>query len=399
MNPPTAPSVSRSLAVRFVIFLGVVSLFADMTYEGARSVYGPFLGKLGAGAFLISIIAGAGELLGYALRLLSGRITDKTGRYWPVAIAGYLINLLSVPALALTGSWPPAAALVITERAGRAVRNPPRDAMLSHASFQIGRGWGFGLHEAMDQTGALIGPLLVALVLAKTGGDFHRGFAVLLVPAALSLSVLMLARRQFPHPQHLEIEVAAPAAAGTVTRPFWVYAAGAGLIAAGFADFPLIAYHFAQHSTFSSAAIPITYSLGMGAAAVGALLFGKLFDRLGLVSTVVGVVVAAAFAPLVFFGKAPLALGGIGLWGLGLGIQESAMRARIAMLVPGERRASAYGLFDFVFGICWFLGSAVMGLLYTRSLTALVTFSVAAQVLSVPLLLWKGKTGTRPAGG
>src|SRR5205085_2178076 len=225
-TPSSNSTAARALAGRFVILLGFVSLFADMTYEGARSAYGPFLGNLGASAFVISIVAGVGELLGYGLRLLSGRFTDKTGRYWPITIVGYLVNLLSVPALALVGSWQAASGLVIAERAGRAIRNPPRDAMLSHASQQIGRGWGFGLHEAMDQTGALIGPLLVALMVAR-GGQYRNGFAMLLAPALLSLTVLMLARRQFPQPQRLEVEVA-PAAASGVSRGFWVYAAGAG---------------------------------------------------------------------------------------------------------------------------------------------------------------------------
>jgi MFS family permease len=387
--PTTATRDARSIGMRFVVFLGIVSLFADMTYEGARSVYGPFLGSLGAGAFLISIIAGAGELLGYGLRLLSGRLTDKTGRYWPLAIAGYLVNLLSVPALALTSSWPAAAALVIGERAGRAIRNPPRDAMLSHASHQIGRGWGFGLHEAMDQTGALIGPLLVALVLARSG-NYRHGFAMLLAPALLSLLVLLLARRQFPHPQKLEPQMATPAGSRALAPGFWIYAFGAGLIAAGFADFALIAFHFARRGVFSTSAIPLTYALGMGSAAIAALLFGRLFDRVGLISTALGVLVAAAFAPLVFLGNTRWALAGVALWGLGLGIQESALRARLAALVPAERRASAYGLFDFIFGICWFAGSAVMGILYTRSLVALVIFSIATQVISLPLLLWKG---------
>jgi MFS family permease len=384
-HQPGNTSRGISLAIRFVVLIGFVSLFADMTYEGARSVAGPYLGKLGASAFIISLVAGLGELAGYALRLVSGRWSDKTGRYWPIIIFGYIVNLLSVPALALTGSWQSAAGLMIAERVGKAIRNPPRDAMLSHATHEIGRGWGFGLHEAMDQTGALLGPLLVAAVLTH-GGQYRTGFAFLFIPAVVSLVLLLAARRQFPNPRELEIGLAHVEATG-ISRRFWWYAIGAGLIAAGYADFPLIAFHFAKTSRFTPASIPLTYALAMGVSAVAALAFGKLFDRLGLASTAVGIVAAAAFAPLVFLGNSSLALVGMALWGVGLGIQESALRACLGRLVSADRRGSAYGIFDTTFGVFWSVGSAAMGLLYGYSLTALVIFSVVAQLSSVPLLL------------
>jgi MFS family permease len=382
---PRATRTAGRPAVRFVVLLGFVSLFADMTYEGARSVGGPYLGKLGASAFIVSLVAGLGEFIGYSLRLLSGRLSDRTERYWSITILGYVVNLLSVPALALTGSWQTAGALMIAERAGRAIRNPPRDAMLSHATREIGRGWGFGLHEAMDQTGALIGPLLVAAVLARPE-PYHTGFAVLLVPALASLGLLLGARRQFPHPSELEIGLAHVQAAGISGR-FWWYAIGAGLIAAGYADFPLIAFRFAHSAVFPPASIPLTYALAMGVSALAALGFGRLFDRLGLASSLVGVVVSAGFAPLVFLGNAAMGLLGMAFWGIGLGIQESALRAQLGALVPPDRRGSAYGVFDTIFGVFWAAGSVVMGVLYGRSTRALVAFSVAAQVASLPLLV------------
>jgi MFS family permease len=377
-----------SLAVRFVVLLGLVSLFADMTYEGARGVAGPYLGMLGASALAVSLVAGLGELAGYALRLFSGRFSDRTGRYWPITIFGYVVNLLSVPALALTQSWPSAAGLMIAERVGKAIRNPPRDAMLSHATHEIGRGWGFGLHEAMDQTGALLGPLLIAAILAH-GRGYRIGFAFLLIPAVASLVLLLAARQQFPHPKELEIGLAHVEAAG-ISRRFWVYAAGAGLIAAGYADFSLIAFHFAHHSLLQISSIPLTYALAMGVSAIAALAFGKLFDHLGLISSAAGIVAAAGFAPLVFLGNSRMALAGMALWGVGLGVQESALRACLGHMVPMNRRGSAYGIFDTTFGVFWAAGSAVMGLLYSRSLTALVIFSVIVQLASLPLLLWAG---------
>lgn len=377
---------SRRWAFRFVVFLGVVSLFADMTYEGARSVTGPFLQKLGATGTVVGIVAGFGELVAYGLRLFSGRITDKTGQYWPITILGYLFNLFAVPLLALAGNWPLAALLIILERTGKAIRNPARDAMLSHAASATGRGWGFGLHEAMDQTGALLGPLIVALVLHFKTGDYRAAFAWLVLPALLSLTTLMLARSQYKNPRDLEVELA-HVVPELALNHFWWYAIAVGLIAAAYTDFPLIAFHLSKNAIFGSSAIPLLYALGMGAAAVSALLFGRLLDRLGFWTSVIGVVIGLAFSPLVFLGQKELVIVGMIAWGIGLGLQESALRAVVGSMVATHRRASAYGMFDTVFGIFWFAGSAIMGVLYDRSVTQLVSFSIGLQGLAAVLLI------------
>jgi hypothetical protein len=157
---------SRARAIRFIVMLGAVSLFADVTYEGARSITGPFLGLLGASAAIVGAVAGAGELIGHALRLASGYFTDRSKKYWAIVLVGYSVNLLAVPLLALAGRWEVAALLIIMERLGKAIRAPARDVMLAHAAKAVGTGWGFGLHEAMDQIGALTGPLIVAITLA-----------------------------------------------------------------------------------------------------------------------------------------------------------------------------------------------------------------------------------------
>jgi MFS family permease len=382
-------------AWRFIILVGVVSLLSDMTYEGARSITGPFLAELKASALVVGVVAGLGEFLGYALRLGSGYLADRTGKYWPLTIWGYALNLLAVPFLALVGSWPPAAALMVTERLGKAVRTPARDAMLSHATTAVGRGWGFGFHNAMDQAGAVLGPLLVAAVLAWHGG-YRLGFALLLGPAILALLVLAWAAHLFPHPHHLEAGPPLPSPEG-LSRPFWYYAAGAALLAAGYADFPLIAYHFHQNALFAPDQIPLLYAVAMGVDALGALLLGRLFDRLGLGLLVAAPLLSAGFAPLVFLGGQSAALAGMVLWGLGMGVQGSIMRAALAEMVPPQRRASAYGLFHTVFGLFWFLGSALMGLLYETSLTALVAFSVAAQLLALPFFrVLAGNPGRGP---
>lgn len=372
-------------ALRFVILLGVVSLLSDATYEGARSITGPFLAALGASGAAVGFVAGFGELVGYGLRLLSGFLSDKTKRYWAITIVGYSVNLLAVPLLALAGRWETAAALMIAERVGKALRTPARDAMLSHATSKMGRGWGFGLHEAMDQAGAVAGPLIVAWVLHARDG-FRTAFAILLIPAVLALGTLAAARFLYPRPQDLEARAARLETAG-FPRVYWLYLGAVALVAAGYADFPLIAYHFQKSSVVSASWIPLFYAIAMGVDAAAALIFGWVFDRVGMATLALVSLLAALFAPLVFLGGFYPAMAGMALWGIGMGAQESIMRAAVAQMVSRDRRGTAYGIFNAGYGLVWFLGSALMGVLYDVSLPALIAFSVAAQLCSVPLFL------------
>jgi MFS family permease len=374
------------------VLVGIVSLLADMTYEGARSITGPYLAVLGASGTAVGIVAGFGELVGYGLRLVSGFISDRTGRYWAITIAGYVVNMLAVPLLALAGSWQMAAVLMIAERAGKAIRNPPRDAMLSHATQTMGRGWVFGLHEALDQIGAVLGPLIVTAVL-YFNGSYRTGFAVLLVPALLALAVLVGARLLYPRPRDLETILPAIEAKEYPQR-FWRYILAACLIGAGYVDFPLIAYHFEKTAIVSDHLIPVFYATAMGVDALAALVLGSLFDRKGVVVLVSATFFAAFFAPLVFLAGSYLAFAGMALWGLGMGAQESIMRAVIAEMIPANRRASAYGIFNAAFGLFWFLGSLVMGLLYDLSVPAVILVSLALQLGSVPVLLSMRKTSS-----
>ncbi|HET7569822.1 MAG TPA: MFS transporter [Gammaproteobacteria bacterium] len=372
-------------AIGFVVFIGLVSLFADMTYEGARSINGPFLATLGASATVVGFVAGFGELAGYAIRYASGVLCDRTGRYWPVVFVGYGINLLAVPALALAGHWPLAAALMILERVGKGIRKPASDAMLSHATQQMGRGWGFGLHEAMDQLGATVGPLIVSAVLYYRHG-FAESYGVLLIPAVLALIVLFTASRFYPRPRDLEVSLPRPNAQ-SAARAYWLYLAAAALVALGFADFSLIAYHFQKANLMPEAWIPVLFAIAMAVDGVAALFFGRLFDRVGLPLLAAITAVAWLFAPLVFLGGFYAAVAGMVLWGVGMSAQESIMRAAIADMAPPERRGSAYGLFNTGFGIAWFCGSFLMGFLYDQSIVALVAFSALMQIAAVPLFL------------
>lgn len=375
--------ISAKNALRFVILIGIVSLFADMTYEGARSINGPYLAVLGASGTVVGIVSGLGELIGFSIRLVSGYFSDKTKGYWAITFFGYAINLLAVPLLVFAGNWQLAALLMIIERIGKGIRVPPRDAMLSYATQHMGRGWGFGLHEALDQLGAITGPLVMAAVLYFRDG-YQTAYGALLIPALLALVVLASARFMYPRPQDLEFTQTKLQVQG-FSRAFWLYVAATALIAAGFADFPLIAYHFQKASVADATMIPILYAVAMGVDAVAALAFGRLFDRIGLSTMILVAVLSAFFAPLVFFGGFWLALLGMAFWGIGMGAQESIMRAALAGMIAPEQRGLAYGLFNTVYGIAWFVGSVLIGVLYDVSIPWLVAFSVVVQLASIPI--------------
>ena len=378
-------NISKLTAFRFIILIGIVSLFADITYQGANSIKGPFLSILGANATTVGLVAGFGELLGYCLRLVSGYISDRTRKYWLITFIGYTLNMEAVPAIALAGRWEIAAFLMITERIGKAIRNPARDAMLSHASNEIGRGRGFGLHEALDQIGAVLGPLSVAGVL-YLNNSYRIGFGMLLIPAIFALGTLAKARQLYPQPHNLE-KVSPELETRGFPRKFWLYITAIALVAAGYADFPLIAYHFKKVSIVSDTWIPLFYAITMGVDALAALFFGYLYDRKGISILIITTLIAIPFAPLVFLGGFYTALTGMILWGIGMGAQESIMRAAIAEMVPANRRGTGYGIFNMGYGICWFLGSAIMGVFYDFSLMVLIIFSIVSQLASIPLLL------------
>jgi MFS family permease len=371
-----------AIALRFVLMIGVVSFFADFVYEGGRSISGPFLATLGATGAVVGVVAGLGELLGYGLRFFSGRLSEKTRQFWPMTIFGYFVQMAAVPALALAGNWQVASVLIVLERVGKAIRNPPRDVMLSHAGKEMGIGWAFGLHEGLDQAGALIGPLVLAFILAHRG-QYRVAFATLLIPAVITAVLIVVTKFVYPRPEDLEAHTPAIHAEG-MGRAFWIYLVGAGLVAAGFADYQLIAFHLQKNGIASALWIPIFYSVAMATSGAGSLLFGRLFDRFGVVVLIPLTFISIASAPLVFLGGFNLALVGAALWGLGMGVHESIIPAAVATMVPPERRPSAYGLFTAAYGIFWFLGSAAIGFLYDVSLQAAVLFCVATGVASLP---------------
>ena len=375
----------RRRALSFVLLMGLVSLLADMVYEGGRSISGPYLALLGASGTMVGLVAGAGELIAYGLRLVFGYLSDRTRRYWAFTIAGYATTALVVPALALAGSWQVAVVLLTLERMSKALRTPAKDTLLSYATRSIGYGKGFGLHEALDQIGAIAAPLALAAVLAWRG-DYQLAFGLLLIPGALTILALLAARARFPQPADLA-GATPPLTSQGFTGDFWLYLVAVGWIAAGFVDFPLIAFHLERTAVVSAAWIPALYAMAMAVDAGAALLFGALFDRIGYAALLLAGSLALAFAPLVFLGGPALVALGMVLWGIGLGAQESILRAAVARLAPAARRGTAFGLFNTVYGIAWFVGSAALGVLYDRALPALIVLSVGLQALALAALV------------
>ncbi len=399
-----------SQAMLFILLFGVVSLFSDMTHEGASSIRGAYLALLGASAGTIGFVSGLGELIGYSMRYVFGKLTDKTKKYWPMTIAGYVIDVLAVPALALVGEhgWIAACGLLVVERMGKAIKKPAKDTIMSFAAAQEGVGKSFGIQEVLDQIGAFLGPVLFYLVmLFKTDGTtFDRYsicFAVAAIPGVITLVLLLVTKLKFPNPEHFEPEPK-EYVPFKMKKEFIFYIAGISLFAFGFIDYSIVAMHVSRTyetvsgslaqttSLVSSGTLPLLYAGAMLVDAVAALFFGLLYDKKGVKALVWSTLISAPFAVFIFAGHSVTRLLiGVALWGVGMGAQESILKAAVTSMVPKASRATGYGIFECAFGVFWFLGSWLLGVLYDASLPAMIAVSVAAQLAAIPLYLRAAK--------
>ena len=390
----------------FIILFGIVSLFSDMTHEGASSIRGAYLSLLGASAATIGFISGLGELVGYSMRYVFGKLTDKSKQYWPMTIAGYVLDIIAVPALALVGEhgWIAACVLLVIQRMGKAIKKPAKDTIMSFAASQEGVGKSFGIQEVLDQIGAFIGPVLLYLVmLFKTEGTtfeiYSTCFAVLAIPGAITLILLIVTRCKFPNPEHFEPEPK-EYVPFKMKKEFILYIAGISLFAFGFIDYSIIIMHVSRtyshlasglsetSALVSTGSLPLLYAGAMLVDAVAALFFGMMYDKNGVKALVWSTVISAQFAVFVFaFDSVPMLLIGVALWGVGMGAQESILKAAVTSMVPKASRATGYGVFECSFGAFWFLGSWLMGVLYDVSIPAMIAVSVIAQLAAIPLYI------------
>ena len=390
----------------FIILFGIVSLFSDMTHEGASSIRGAYLSLLGASAATIGFISGLGELVGYSMRYVFGKLTDKSKQYWPMTIAGYVLDIIAVPALALVGEhgWIAACVLLVIQRMGKAIKKPAKDTIMSFAASQEGVGKSCGIQEVLDQIGAFIGPVLLYLVmLFKTEGTtfeiYSTCFAVLAIPGVITLILLIVTRCKFPDPEHFEPEPK-EYVPFKIKKEFILYIAGISLFAFGFIDYSIIIMHVSRtyshlasglsetSALVSTGSLPLLYAGAMLVDAVAALFFGMMYDKNGVKALVWSTVISAPFAVFVFaFDSVPMLLIGVALWGVGMGAQESILKAAVTSMVPKASRATGYGVFECSFGAFWFLGSWLMGVLYDVSIPAMIAVSVIAQLATIPLYI------------
>lgn len=378
----------RLSAWRFVTTFGVISMLADIVYEGARSITGPLLASLGATALVVGVVTGIGEAAALALRLVSGPLTDRTRTFWAWTIAGYALTVLTVPFLGVASVLWVAATLVIAERVGKAVRSPAKDTLLSHATSVTGRGKGFAVHKAMDQVGAVTGPLLVAGMLTVTQVNYLPTFAVLAIPGAAALTLLFWLRRQVPHPERYEDAGESQDAAGERQKlqlplRFWLYAGFSGITVSGFATFGVLSFHMVNRGILPPAAVPVVYAVAMAADAAAALLSGWAYDRIGPKTLVALPIVGAAVPMLAFTDSLTGAVLGALLWGTAIGIQDSTLRAVVADLVPSPRRATAYGIYAAVLGVATAIGGALTGYLYDVSIPMLIAVVGVIQLVAL----------------
>lgn len=391
-------------AFLFLLLLGFISLLSDFTHEGARSIYGPYLGLLGVSAFMVSFTSGFGELIGQAFRLITGPIADKTKKYWLMMFIGYALNLLVIPLLMFVqpNIYVVAIILILLERVGKGIRAPAKSALTSFTTPHLGAGKSFAIQEAMDQFGAFLGPIFVFTILNLNKGSeldgYQLAFGLLGIFAILTLLILVIARVKYPKPDAFEKQTEKKPIKGN--KAFIYYMVGIALIGFGFIDYPVLAFHMSQVNLIDVTWVPLLYALAMGVDAIAALIFGYLYDKKGLLSLIVAISISLWSAPVFFLisNEVGLILGVI-LWGIGMGAQESILKAVISNLVSKDKRATAYGIFYTVFGVAWFLGSMVVGALYEVNILYIVLLSSFIEASAVILLIIFNKKYPTLKGG
>ncbi len=385
---------AHHIAYRIIIILGIVALLGDIIYEGARSISGPYLLTLGASAVLVGTITGAGEFLGYAVRLISGRVADSTRMYWVLTALGYGM-LITVPLLAFTGSWEMAAVLFILERIGKGIRSPPKDTILSHATAPIGRGMGFGIHELLDQIGAVAGPVILAVALAGTG-TYKEGFLLLFIPFIILIGLVLVAWRLLPDPVSFEKgHIALYSEATGIGREFIMFSVFTLLCTAGFLSFPLISFHALQTGLMVAYEIPLLYAGAMLVDAAIAPIAGRLYDTKGII-LLLPIPLIGIILPFLGFGmgRELIFLSAI-LFGISMGIQETVLRAAIADRIHISKRGTAYGIFNTIYGAGFFIGGILVGWMYENYTAYAPVVPAVVSLAACIVFIWVWRSSDR----
>lgn len=388
---------------RFVVAFGFVSMLADAVYEGARSIIGPYLATLGASAALVGLVAGAGEFIGYGLRVISGYAVTRNQRYWFWTILGYALTVLSVPFIGASNALIPALLLYGSERLGKAVRSPAKDTLLSFASSHTGRGSAFGVHQALDQTGAIAGPLILAAVLTAREGDYALAFGVLAIPGLAVLALLFWLRSRVPDPrayEYVETEtlhpdgtvlkgtsapitpIAQPVGIKSLGASFWRYAAMVAVLSCGLIPFPLLAFHAERVNVLTAAQIPLAFAIAMAVDGATGLLMGRLYDRHGS-RVLLAVPIAAATSAIAMTTSGVGIWFSIAIWGAVAGVMDSTMKAVVTELVPQARRAIGFGWLALVRGGGLLLSGSLLGLAYDINRASVIVIVLVANAIAI----------------
>ncbi|MCS7135528.1 MAG: MFS transporter [Nitrososphaerota archaeon] len=388
-------SLSKELLTVFIL-LSLVSLFADMTYEGARSVLGSYAGALGATALSASL-AGIGEFLGYVARLFTGLLAGywrSSRMYWSLLFLGYVLNLVVCPLLALSGYWQVAILLIFLERVGKGLRTPVRDVILAEVAEKVGKGKAFGLHEALDQAGAVLGPSMVSITLYLTGNSYPVAFSLLAIPAAASIVFLFNAYTRYPNVRSAEDVTPVLKSGSTLSRIFWLYVISMSIMAIGFIHWVNISYYLRAEGV-PDYLIAAMYLVAMLVDGLFALPMGLIYDKVGLTSLVLAPIFSASAVLTLLTGDLTSAVISSVFWGAAMGTYEGVARAAIADIVPLSGRAYGYGIFGTLFGVAWMAGSMVYGHLYQHGLNnfmrifAVITEFAALVMLLICVRLWR----------
>jgi MFS family permease len=355
--------VIRNKAYLGILLLGTVSLLGDVVYEGSRGIVPDYLKFLGATAFVVGLVGGLGDFLGYTMRLVSGFLVDATRAYWVFILLGYGL-IASIPLLGIATGLEIAILLVLLERLGKALRAPSRDTVLSIVSKGVGSGKAFGIHELLDQVGAIIGPLFVAAFMFYSSNDYHYTFSLLFIPFIMLLVALVYTYRKIGSQTAVYEQKRPEERIRKLSKPFYIYTLAVLLNTVGLIPYTLILFKAATilDPAQQQWMIPLIYVLIQGVDAPAAILSGYAFDKLGIRVLILPFLLSI-FPPLLAMASSelPMLIASAAIFGLVLGMQESIYRAAVAELTPISSRGTAYGIFNTAYGVGFLISGVVFG--------------------------------------
>ncbi len=373
-----------------IFLLGIVSLMGDIIYEGARGLVPDYLKFLGVSAFIVGFITGFGEFLGYGVRLISGFLADATKAYWLFIFLGYGL-IISIPVLGFANAWQTAVMLVLLERLGKAFRSPSRDAILSIVSKGVGAGKAFGIHEVLDQIGAVAGPIIVAALMFYTSNNYHLTFGFLILPFLMLLAALIYAYKKLKAKTAFELSVPASDKTVKLEKTFYVYTLAVALNTVGLIPASLILYKASiiLQPLNQQWIIPLIYLLIQGVDASIALFAGYTYDKFGVKVLILPFTLSVfpSILAMVNSGLKMLIVAAV-FFGVVLGMQESIYRAAVVNFASISNRGKAYGIFNAAYGVSFVLSGVMYGAMIDLkvSLILVTFFAVLTQALAVTAL-------------